>query len=96
MPPQDDLTLGEIGRTLERLDKGQKELIDRFDLMRGEFVHKDTYDAQRTASDREIRDVKDRLDKAEARRAPWWSVAAVVVAAAALLTTLIPLINAKP
>jgi hypothetical protein len=88
--------LGEIGRTLQRLDQGQKELIDRFDLMRGEFVHKDTYTAERNSSDREIREVKDRLDKAEARRAPWWSVGGLVVAASALLIALIPLLNAKP
>ena len=58
-PATESLSSGEIARTLQRLDDGQKEVLSKLDGMRSEFVHRDMYDARETGQDREIRELKD-------------------------------------
>lgn len=88
------MALGEIARTLQRLDNGQKEVLSRLELMRSEFVHRDAYEVRTTALDREMREVKERMSKAEqaaeSRRPSWPAVTAAVGAIVAAVIALVP------
>jgi len=102
------MTLGEISRTLTRLDDGQKELIARIDLMRGEFVHRGEYDQRSVFIDRELRDIKARVDRVEEGVAAnagrsgssGWTIASVVIGGVvglgSVLTLLITLMRIIP
>lgn len=64
-PSGDDLTNGEIGRSLTRLEQavtgltvdmktGFTDVQNRMELMRSEFVHRTEYDERKAAVNREI------------------------------------------
>lgn len=68
--PSDELTPGEIGRTLNRLETAITTLTvdmktgftgvqDRMELMRSEFVHRTEYDVRNEALDREIVQIRE-------------------------------------
>lgn len=66
----DDLASGEIARWLERLDKGQTELLKRFDQIRSELVTRSEWDMQNRIHTQDVADVEnqvhglsERLDK---------------------------------
>lgn len=67
--PDDELTSGEISRSFERVESAIKdvaaemksgfaEVNTRFDLMRGEFVHRTEWALYREATDKAIKEVK--------------------------------------
>ena len=69
MSADDELTSGEISRSFERVEAAIKDLASetkqgfvevntRFDLMRGEFVHRTEWALYREATDKAIKEVK--------------------------------------
>lgn len=85
----DDLTMGEIARTLTRLDEGQKEVLARIDLMRGEFVHRTEWTMRNGFVDERFRtldtDITAIRTEANAKRAPWWALVTALTAVGALV-----------
>lgn len=65
-----DMTMGEIARTLVRLDDGQKEVLAQITLMRGEFVHRTEWEMRNRHVDERFqtlgREVGDMRAKHEA------------------------------
>ena len=57
----DDLATGEIARWLERLDKGQEELLKRFDAIRSELVTRSEWDMQNRIHTQDVADVENRV-----------------------------------
>lgn len=108
MSADDEMTSGEISRSFERVEAAIKDLASetkqgfvevntRFDLMRGEFVHRTEWALYREATDTAIKEVKaDLLDdvrsiKADAtsKRVPWTAVVGVITGLVAILIPLI-------
>lgn len=69
------VTIGEVSRRLDDINKGQAAIIARMDTQSATYVTRVEWDLLRA-------------DLAT-RRVPWTSVAAVVVSGAALLATLV-------
>lgn len=68
MAANDDLTLGEIARSLDRLDKAQRQLaIDSVPAKQYEVAHQALIDRQER-HEREARDIQTRLEKDAAER----------------------------
>lgn len=80
----DDITLGEVGRRITALDQTVTREIGQ---LRAESVLRVEYDARLQGIDREVRDIKVRLD---AKAIPWPTVGALVVAVMALAVDVIP------
>lgn len=57
----DDLATGEIARWLERLDKGQEELLKRFDAIRSELVTRSEWDMQNRIHTQDVADVENQV-----------------------------------
>ena len=94
-PPTDaEMTMGEVARSLARIESGQAQLGAEVARLTAGFVSQGEYAAWRDGLGREVRDLKVDMTaleaRVDARRAPWWSVAAVLVAATALLAQVIP------
>lgn len=75
-PSGDDLTPGEIGRSLARLEQsmtgltvdmktGFTDVQNRMELMRSEFVHRTEYDERKAAVNREIVLMRQDMNAAE-------------------------------
>jgi hypothetical protein len=71
----DELTPGEIGRTLQRLESGQNAVLARLEVLGQMFVTRAEWDMMRADLNQ--------------RRVPWTAVASFVVGAAALTITLV-------
>lgn len=71
----DELTPGEIGRTLQRLESGQNTVLARLEVLGQTFVTRAEWDMLRS-------------DLSQ-RRVPWTAVASFVVGAGALTITLV-------
>ena len=84
--PSSDLTVGEIARTLVRLEQGQQTLLARLELMRGEFVHRSEWDERKDTVNRALKAVEDRATRIEenSKGLPWPMIATAVCAIAAL------------
>lgn len=52
---------GEIARWLERLDKGQQDLLSRFDLVRSELVTRTEWDLQNRVHAQDVAEVEDKV-----------------------------------
>lgn len=102
---------GEIGRTLDRLELGQRELVTKVetgqrDLLAkvdgafGQLVSRKEWELVRAAQDERITDVAKDVGalaaSIEARRAPWWSAASGFAAIAALGVALAAMFGAPP
>ena len=57
----DDLATGEIARWLERLDKGQEEMLRRFDAIRTELVTRSEWGMQNRIQTQDIADVENKV-----------------------------------
>ena len=57
----DDLASGEIARWLERLDKGQQALLERFEQVRSELVTRSEWDMQNRIHTQDVADVENRM-----------------------------------
>lgn len=86
---ESDVTLGELGRRLDNIAQD-------ISALRSESVLRAEYEAYRTATDREIRDLKAELaimKEHEARaRQPWTTVVSTVATVAGLVLTILLLI----
>lgn len=83
-PPHEDdhgYTLSEVTRWLQRMDDGQRAILEKLESMRGDFVHRNEWDLRAAEVDR-------RLANLEGRRVPWTSVTSAVVALLALAASL--------
>lgn len=86
----DDITLGELARRIESMDK-------KLDGIRADAVLRVEYDARMTALDREVRDLKSDVAvlrgemRAETKesRPSWWTLAPIALAAVTLAVLLI-------
>ena len=84
--------MGEIARTLHRLEGGQERLLERLDLMRGEFVHRTEFEARKEVVDQAFVKSEARVERLEermtAKALPWTTVATALTSIAALLLVL--------
>lgn len=93
-----DMTIGEVGRFLQRLDEGQKALIDEIKGLGKQFVARTEWDQFKTYVDEKFTDLAAKT----APRAPTsgWVIAGVVISAlvgiGSLLGVLITLIRIIP
>lgn len=97
-PTDDELTIGELGRSIARIEKQQKEdrshVDERFDRLQGDmrssvaalaFVSKDTYTGDKAAVDRRLDGVDKRID---GMRTLLLSLAGLFLTAIAIVITL--------
>ncbi|MDA8440500.1 MAG: hypothetical protein M0Z51_16800 [Propionibacterium sp.] len=61
MSSPDEMAPGEIARWLERLDKGQQDLLSRFDLVRSELVTRTEWDLQNRVHAQDVAETEDRV-----------------------------------
>lgn len=80
----DEITLGELGRRITALDQTVTREVGQ---LRAESVLRVEYEARIQGIDREVRDIKVRLD---AKVIPWPTVGALLVAVMALAVDVIP------
>ena len=89
--PEDDITLGELGRRIDAQYEAQRAQIAQLDAkidgVRADGVLRAEYEARMVGLDREIRDVKARLERPGT---PWPVYAAFAVSALALLLSYLP------
>jgi hypothetical protein len=103
MTAPDEYAPGEISRSFKRVEDAIKDLAGetksgfaevntRFDLMRGEFVHKTEWTLHREGVERKFAELDKDIDEvkadAEKRHVPWTAVVGVVTGALALLAAL--------
>lgn len=99
-PPGGEVTVGELGRWLNRVDKQLTALTDEIRDQRAEYVHRTEWDLARAQVEhlfeqggKRIDDLADDIDKItagiEQRRPQWASIVSAVVAALALALTLL-------
>lgn len=83
-----DLSMGEIARTLHRLEGGQERLLERIDLMRGEFVHRTEFEARNKVVDEAFVKTETRIGLVEtrvyAKGLPWPMIATAITSIIAL------------
>lgn len=84
------MTLGEIGRTLKRLDEGQTTLISRFDLLAQIYITRAEHAVITSAQGKDIDELRAEL---HARRVPWPAVASAIVAIGALSLSVVQLVT---
>lgn len=89
-PVSDNLTIGEIGRTLSRLEKGQDTLIARLESFGQHYVTRGEWTMSKDAQDKDLDELRTEV---HARRVSWPAVASAVVAIAALGLTIIQLVG---
>lgn len=85
MPTSDDWSLGEIVRSLQRIEESQEKLTSKVDGLAAGFLPRSEWDVWAKARDREIAELKS-------ARAPWWSWATVGIALVMLVVTIANLI----
>lgn len=78
----DDLTIGEIGRTLVRLEAGQTAIRDSLAVLPARFVTRGEWEVRKEQLDQG-------LDQINARRVPWTAVGSLIVGASGLGLSLI-------
>jgi hypothetical protein len=90
VPTPEALTMGEIGRTLARLEKGQDALLSRLESFGQHYVTRGEWSMSRDALNKDLDELRDEL---HARRVPWTNIVSAVVAAAALALTVVQLVT---
>ena len=99
-PPGGEVTVGELGRWLNRVDKQLTALTDEIRDQRSEYVHRTEWDLARAQVEhlfeqggKRIDELAADIDKVaagiEQRRPQWTAIISAVVAALALALTLL-------
>lgn len=86
MSPNDDqwaVNMGEVVRSLARIEESQKSLTDKVDGLAAGFLPRPEWQLWTKA-------IETRMASLEAARAPWWTWATILIAALSLLLVLIP------
>lgn len=79
----DEYTMGEVVRSLKRIEESQKTLTEKVDGLAAGFLPRPEWTLWTKA-------IETRVAAVEAARAPWWTWATVLIAGLALLMNLIP------
>lgn len=78
----DDITIGEVARSLARIEEGQKDITSRIDGLTAGFLPRPEWVAWKSGFEHRIQTI-------EAARAPWWTKATVAIAAVAVVVSII-------
>jgi len=93
MGPDEDWTLGEVGRALVRVEADLREVKGDMKKLGQIYVTRVEHEQTRNEIREDIKDIKNSI---AASRAPWWQVSSLVVGAAGLAISLVVLLSRIP
>lgn len=90
----DTPTPPELGRAVARIELDLREIKVDLKNQGQNYVARGEFEAWRTAIDREVKGIKDSIDKAitelKAARPAWWQVAPIITSVIAVVVVVFP------